>query len=80
MDFEDCRALLIRNYMMKLDFKKIIYLKATFHHLPGFKVHDFFKIREFHILHPAKLLKSTPGHILNFRNSNLSYTFAGPHA
>lgn len=76
MDFEDDRASLTRNYMMKLDFKKIIYLKATFHHLPGFKVYDFFKIQEFHILHSAKHPRSTPGHVLNFRNSDLSYTSA----
>ena len=75
MDFEDDRASLTRNYMMKLDLKKIIYLKATFHHLPGLKVYDFFKIREFHILQPAKLPKPTPGHILNFRNGDFSYTY-----
>ena len=59
MDFEDDRASLTRNYMMKLDFEKIIYLKATFHHLPDFKVYDFFKIQEFHILHSANLPRST---------------------
>ena len=59
MDFGDDRAFLTRNYMMKLDFEKIIYQKATYLPWPSSKVYDFFGKREFHIFVRTNLSKRT---------------------
>ena len=59
--------------MIKPDFQKIIYRTDEFHRLPWFKVYDFLKLPEFHILLRACPPKYEPVHILYFSNGHFSY-------